>query len=110
MGGQPGDSIPGHILVFKSLLELFEKIIAGSKGYSGASDGILLEGIGASRGRPFGHIQEGKANFLRIVAVGCLVDCEVELDGVHPGDSHFIGAIEGFGFAELEFGRFDSSR
>ena len=27
---------------------------------------------------------------------------------MHPGDGHFIEAIEGFGFAELELGGFDS--
>ena len=26
---------------------------------------------------------------------------------MHPGDGCFIGAIEGFGFAELKLGRFD---
>ena len=29
---------------------------------------------------------------------------------MHPGDGRFVGAIEGFGFAELEFGGFDGGR
>ena len=29
---------------------------------------------------------------------------------MHPGDSCFIGAVEGFGFAELELGGFDGGR
>ena len=56
--------------------------------------------------RPFGHIQESKGNLFHIGVVECLVDHEIKLDGMHPGDCHFIGAIEGFEFAKLELGRF----
>ena len=77
--------------------------IPGSKGYSGASDSILPESVSPGQGRSFGHIQEGKRDFLYVRVVGGLVDCEVELGRMHPGDSCVIGAIEGFGFAKLEF-------
>ena len=108
VSGQPGDGVPSRVLVFKSLLELLEKVIPGSEGYGCVSDGVLPEGICPGQSRPFGHIQEGEGDFLRVCVVRSLIDYEVELDGVHPQDSHFIGAIEGFGFAELEFSRFDS--
>ena len=110
VGGQPGDGIPGCVLVLESQLELLKEVVPGSKGYGGACDGILSEGISPGRGRPFGYIQEGKGDLLRIIAVRRLIDCKVELDGVHPRDSHFIGAIEGLGFAKLKFGGFDSGR
>ena len=96
--------------MFERRLELLEEVIPGSEGNGGAVDGVLPEGVGPGQGRPFSHIQEGEGDFLRVVIVGSLVDCEIELDGMHPGDSHFVGAIEGFGFAELELGRFDSGR
>ena len=64
VGGQPGDSVPGHILVFKGLLELLEKVIPGSEGNGSAIDGVLPEGVGPGQGRPFSHVQEGEGDFL----------------------------------------------
>ena len=96
--------------MLKGLLEFLEKVILGSEGDGGTIDGVLPEGVSPSQGRPFSHVQEGESNFPHIVVVGCLIDCKVELDGVHPQDGHFIGAIEGCGFAELKFGGFDSGR
>ena len=93
--------------MLKSLLELLKEVIPGSEGYGGISDGILLEGVSPGQSGPFSHIQKGKSNFLCVSVVGGLVDHEIELDGVHPGDHCFIGAIEGFGFAKLEFDGFD---
>ena len=110
MGGQPGDSVPGCVLVFERHLELLEKVIPRSEGNSGAIDGIFSEGVSPGQGRPFGHVQEGEDDPLHVIVVRLLVDCQVELDGVHPGDSRFVGAIEGFGFAELKLSRFDSGR
>ena len=108
VGGQPEDSVPGSVLVLKGLLELFEKVIPGSEDNSSAIDGVLLEGVSLSQGRSFSHVQEGEGDFLHIVVVGSLVDCEIELDRMHPRDSRFVGAIEGLGFAELKLGGFDS--
>ena len=93
--------------MFEGLLKLFKKIVPGSEGDGGAVDGIFSEGIGPSQGRSFGHVREGEGDFLRIVVVEGLIDCEVELDRVHPGDSCFVGAIEGFGFAKLKLSGFD---
>ena len=45
-----------------------------------------------------------------ISVIGLFIDGKVELDRVHSQDSHFIKAIEGFGLAKLEFGRFDYCR
>ena len=45
MGGQPGDSVPGCVLVFKGLLELLEKVVPGSEGNGSAIDGVLPEGV-----------------------------------------------------------------
>ena len=56
MGREPGNSISGSILVFKSFLELSEEIISGSKSDGGTGDGILLEGISPSQGRSFSHV------------------------------------------------------
>ena len=106
MSRQPGDSIPSCILVLKGFLELFKEVIPGSKGYDSTGDHVFPKGISPSQSRPFGHVQEGKCNFLRICVVECLVHYEVELDGVHPRDGCFIGAIKGFGFAKLKLSRF----
>ena len=46
--------------------------------------------------------ERAKVIFFAFSVVGGFVDHKIELDGVHPGDSHFIGAIEGFRFAELK--------
>ena len=94
--------------MFKHELELLQKVIPGSKGNSSAIDGVLLEGVSPGQGRPFSHVQESEGDLLHVIVVGGLIDCEIELDGVHPGDCHFIGAIEGFGFAKLKLGGFDS--
>ena len=94
--------------MFESQLELLKEVVPGFKGDDGAIDSVLPEGISPGEGRPFSHVQEGEGNFLHIIVVGRFIDCEVELDGVHPGDSRFIGAIEGFGLTELKLGRFDS--
>ena len=107
MSGQPGDSVSGCVLVLKGLLELLKKVIPGSKGNGSAVDGVLPEGISPGQGRLFGHVQEGEGDFLHIIVVGGLIDCEIELDGVHPGDGHFVGAIEGFGFVKLKLSGFD---
>ena len=96
--------------MLEGLLELLEKVIPGSEGNGSAVDSVFLESFGPSLGRSFSHIQEGKGNFLHVVAVRGLVDRKVELNGVHPGDSCFIGAIEGFRLAKLKFSRFDSGR
>ena len=75
MGGQPGDGVPGSVLVFEGCLELLEKVVPGSKGDSCAIDGVLSEGVGPGQGRPFGHVREGEGDLLRIVVVERLVDC-----------------------------------
>ena len=93
--------------MFESLLELLKEVVPGSERYSSACDGVLPEGIGPGQGRPFSHVQEGKCDFLCISVVRSLVDCKVELDGVHSRDCYFIEAIEGFEFAELELSEFD---
>ena len=56
MGGQPGDSIPGCVLVFKGLLELFKEVVPGSESDGGAVDGILMEGVSPGQGRSFSHV------------------------------------------------------
>ena len=96
--------------MFKGFLKLSEEVIPGSESYSSASNRIFPEGICPGQGRPFSHVQEGKGDFLHISVIGCLIDCEVKLDGVQPGDLCFIGAIKGFGFAKLELGRFYCGR
>ena len=96
--------------MFERCLELLEKVVPHSKGNGGAVNGVLPEGVGPGQSGSFGHIREGEGNLLCIIVIGRLVDCEVKLDGVHPGDSRFVRAIEGLGLAELELGRFDSGR
>ena len=93
--------------MFESRLELLEEVVSGSEGNGGAVNGIFSESVSPGQGRPFSHIREGEGDFLRIVIVGSLVDCKVELDGMHPGDSRFVRAIKGLRFAELELGGFD---
>ena len=108
VGGQPGDGVPGCVLVFEGLLELSKKVVPGPEGNSGTVDGVLPEGFSPGLGGSLGHIRESKGDFLCVVAVRGLIDCKVELDGVHSRDSRFIGAIEGLRLAELQFGRFDN--
>ena len=108
MGGQPGNGIPSSVLVFESQLELLKEVVPGSKGYGSAVDSILPEGFSPGLGGSFGHVQESEGDFLRIITVRRFVDCKVELDGVHPGDCCFVGAIEGLGLAELKLSWFDS--
>ena len=94
--------------MFERCLELLEKVVPRSEGNGDAVDGIFSESVGPGQGRPFSHIREGEGDLFCVVVVGFLVDCQVELDGVHPGNSRFVGAIEGFGFAKLKLGGFDS--
>ena len=56
IGGQPGDSVPGRVLVLKSLLELLEKVVPDSEGNSSAVDGIFSEGVSPGQGGPFSHV------------------------------------------------------
>ena len=107
MGGEPGDSIPGSILVFKSVLEFPKEVIPGSESHGGASDCVFTESVSPGQSRSFNHVGEGEQNFLHIVVIGFFIDCKVQLDGVHLQDGGFVGAIEGFWFAELELGGFD---
>ena len=96
--------------MLEGFLELLKKVVPGSKGNSSAVDGIFPESFDPSLGGSFGHIRESKGNFLCIVAVRGFIYCKVELDRVHLGNSHFIRAIEDFGFTELEFSGFDYGR
>ena len=106
MGRQPGNGVPGCVLVLKSLLELLKEVVPTSKGDGGVRDGVFSESVCPSQGRPFGHVGQGKRDFLCISIIGFLIYHKVELDGMHLGDCSLIGAIEGFGFSELELGRF----
>ena len=106
MGRQPGNGVSSHILVFESLLEPFKEVIPGSKSHSCVRDSILSKGVSPSQDGPLSHVGEGKCNLLCIGVIGFFVYCKVELDGVHPGDCCFIGAIEGFGFSKLELSWF----
>ena len=110
MGGEPGDGIPGGVLVFKGLLEFPEEVVPGSEGYGGTNDCIFSEGISPGQGGPFGHVQEGEHDFLCVGVIGFFINHKVKLDGVHPQDGSVVGAIEGFGFANLELSGFDSGR
>ena len=56
LSGQPGDGVPGSVLVFKSQLELLEEVVPGSKGYGSAIDGILLEGFSPGLSGSFSHV------------------------------------------------------
>ena len=69
-----------------------------------------MKGVSLDQDGPFGHISESKHNFFCVSVIGFLVDCEVELNGIHPGDYSFIGAIKGLGFAKLKVNRFDCGR
>ena len=105
MGGQPGDGIPSCILMLKGFLESSKEVVPGPEDHGSAGNCIFLESISPGQSRPFGHVQESKGNFLCVHVVGCFIDCKVELNGVHPGDHHLIGAIKGFGFAKLQLSR-----
>ena len=74
MGREPGDGVPGCVLVFERRLELFEKVVPCSEGNSGAVDGVLPEGVGPGQSRPLGHVREREGNPLRVVVVRFLVD------------------------------------
>ena len=73
--------------MLEGLLELLEKVVPGSEDDSSAIDDVLPEGFGSGLGRSFSHVRESKGDFLRVVTVRGLVDREVELDGIYPGDT-----------------------
>ena len=106
VGGKSGNSILNSILVFECGLEFSKEVIPSSEGHGGTGDGFFMEGVCPGQGRFFGHVQESEDDFLHVSVIGFFIDAEVKLDGMHPGDGHFVGAIEGFGFAELKFSRF----
>ena len=55
-GGQPGDGIPGDVVVFKRGVELRDKVGESSEGECSPRDGALAEGHSPSKGRSFGHV------------------------------------------------------
>ena len=93
MGREPGNGISGSILILKGFLEFSKEVIPGSEGYSGADEGIFLEGISPGQGGPFSHVGEHKHDFLYISIIGFLIDSKIKLNGVYPQDSSFIGML-----------------
>ena len=45
LGREPGDGVPGSVLVFESCLELLKEVVPGSKGDGCTNDCFFLEGI-----------------------------------------------------------------
>ena len=94
---KPRDGVPSDVVVFKRGVELRDKVGESSKGKRCSRDGALAEGRCPGKGRPFGHVREGKGNLFVVVVVDRFVNKEVELHSVQPVLGFFIGAVKCFG-------------
>ena len=105
-GREPGDGIGFYVMVFKCNFEIVDKNQEGSHSDSGAYKSVVSKSCCPGLCRSFGHIGEGKGNFLCIGVVYFLVYCKVEHDGVEPLNGFLIGSIKGFRGANAEFDGF----
>ena len=97
LGGKPGDGIPGDVVVFKRGVELHDEVSEGSKGKQCSRDGALVKGCCPSKGRPFGHVQEGEGDLFVVIVVDHFVDEEVEFHSVQPVLGLLIRSVKCFG-------------
>ena len=56
LGGTPGDSVSGDVVVFKCSVELRDEVGESSEGKRCSRDGALVKGRCPGKGRPFGHV------------------------------------------------------
>ena len=84
LGGKPGDSISGDIVVLERGVELRDKISEGSEGKHCSRDGALAEGRCPGKSRPFSHVRKSESNLFIVIVIDCLVDKEVKLHSVQP--------------------------
>ena len=101
LGGKPGDGVPGDVVVLKRGVELRDKVSESSEGERCSRDGALAEGRCPGKGRPFGHVREGKSDLFVIVIINRFVDKEVELHGVQPMLRLLIRSVERLGGADV---------
>ena len=87
-------------MVFKCGVELCDEVSEGSEGKRCSRDGALAEGRCPGKGRPFGHVREGKGDLFVIIVVNRLVDKEVKLHSMQPVLRLFIGSIKRLGGAD----------
>ena len=73
-GEESGNGIAGGVMVFEHSFELLDEVREGSNGDDAARDGILLKGSYTGKGRSFGHVEQGKGNFLVIIVIDLLID------------------------------------
>ena len=81
-------------------VEFHDKVSESSEGKRCSRDGALAKGCCPGKGRPFGHVREGKNDLFIIIVIDRFVDEEVELYSVQPVLRFFIGSIEHFGSAD----------
>ena len=81
-------------MVLKRGVELCDEVSEGSEGKQCSRDGALAKGRCPGKGRPFGHIREGKSDLFVIIVIDRFVDEEVELHRVQPVLRFFIGSIK----------------
>ena len=100
LGGKPGNSVSGDVVVFKRSVELSDEVGESSEGKHCSRDGALAEGRCPSKGRSFSHVGKSESDLLIVVVIDRFVDKEVELHSVQPVLGFFIGAVERFGGAD----------
>ena len=105
-GRKPGNGVASDVMVFECSFKLSDKVREGPHGNGGSRDGVLPEGGCPGEGRSFGHIGQGKGDFLVVVIIDFFVNEKVELYGVQPLGGFVIGSIKGFQCSNVEFDGF----
>ena len=106
LSGEPSDGVTCGIVVFECSFELGNEVREGPHGYGGPSYGILPEGGCPSEGGSFGHVGQGKGDFLVVVIVDLFVNKEVESYSAQPLGGLIVGSIKGFQSSNAEFSGF----
>ena len=100
LGRQPGDGVPGDVMVFERGIELCDKVSESSEDERGARDAALAKGRGPGEGRPFGHVGESEGDLFVVSIIDRFVHEEIKLHSVQPVLRFVVGSVERFGNAD----------
>ena len=97
LGGKPGDSVSGDVVVFKRGVELCNEVGESSKGKRCSRDSALAKGRCPGKSRPFSHVREGESDLFVIIVINRFVDKEIKLHSMQPVLRFLIGSVEHLG-------------
>ena len=100
---QPGNGISYNVMMFEGSSELFHEVIKSAHRNGSSSDGLLSEGSSPDLGCSFGHVGEGKGDFLGTGVVYCIIDFEIEKDSQEPGCGFRVGSVKVFWGGNTKF-------